>query len=193
MEQQRQQHDCVLPKSHFLDFISVPSKYPQPSTPSCCRSSTPTEHSITKVQHTLVKLSHTRLAFHRLPCCSSTRATSSPTWRPSSGNFTTCSRAHRMTNWRLSETNTRTSKSHIATLVLMSRLVQVELHFWVLMDSSTFSGCSSKLLPCRLSVRTLWKSFYRHELLPLNINRGEMLPCLPICVYIYIYVCCKYV
>lgn len=116
---------------------------------------------------------------HRLPSCSSTRATSSQTWRPSSENSTTCSPPRRMTNWKPSETNTRTSKSYTTKSLTMSRLMwmtavlgvdRLDASFRVFFEVASLPLVSRDVLEEALSS---WAP---------NINQGEMLPC-P-CVYV---------
>lgn len=115
--------------------------------------------------NTLKRPACIHVACHRLPSCSSTRATSSQTWRLSSGNCTTCSPPRRMTNWKPSETNTPTSKSRTTKISLSRRVGSCGWRrFWVLTDSMPLSGFSLRLPLCRQSAGTLWRKPYRREL-----------------------------
>lgn len=118
---------------------------------------------------------------HRLPSCSSTRATSSQTWRPSSGNCTTCSPPRRTTNWKPSETNTPTSKS-CTTKISLWRWVGSMWMTAVLgvdrLDASSRVFFEVASLPpvSRDALEEALSSWAP------NISQGEMLPC-P-CVYV---------
>lgn len=132
-------------------------------------------------RNTLKRPACIHVACHRLPSCSSTRATSSQTWRLSSGNCTTCSPPRRMTNWKPSETNTPTSKSCTTKILSLatSRLMwmtavlgvdRLDASFRVFFEVASLPPVSRDALEEALSS---WAP---------SISQGEMLPC-P-CVYV---------